>query len=292
MAQRLLSYVPRRIDKRLDRISECLQAILWNGGLIAMNDLNNRRAQFVLVGMLCLLPVVVAAEGAKKGSDQQAAPTAVSQEQRFESDAAKSQAQLIGELRALRVSQKEMAYENNSLHSMLEGDFAAAKKNYDAALSQPEYKDSPTLFGGRGQARLLSKDYKGAYDDFSRTIELIKRDQAEFSAASSGDSENKKMADSLKIELAKAIYSRAMALGGLKDYSGSLKDLDAALAVHAEAQTQKARCRVLIELKRYPEAASAYDSAIKENPLVKKPLDAKLICSVLKSQGQSVSACD
>ncbi len=210
----------------------------------------------------------------------------------FDSDAAQAENRLVDEMKKLRLSRRELLLENNALRAMLDGDYASARKSYDAAIGLPGSEHSPDLYADRGSANFMAGDFKGAYNDSNKSLQILEYMQNQRLAIIENTPNKNLDRNAYKTLIANAYFGRGSASNELGHYDDALADFNKALALAPQARILRKKSQALIALKRYQEAADAYSEAVKQDPKIKQPRDAKIICAVLQQGGQHISACE
>lgn len=167
----------------------------------------------------------------------------------------------------------------------------AAQKALDGMLRDfPEIgKQEPhAVEYQQGRIDFWRKDFKGAYEEFDKVVKAMSKKYPK------GVPPGGKYSELNTAFMSDAYFCRGAALLQLRNYPQAILDFDKAIATSQvpAAFRQLNKGRALIQMRKFKEAAGAYEAAAKIDPdWVKKEEDTAWICRVMAANGHKPEVC-
>lgn len=140
----------------------------------------------------------------------------------------------------------------------------------------------------QGLINFWKKDFEGAYLEFDKVVKGMEQQYPGGIPASDPD------AASNKSFMADAYFARGAAEMHLGSFKQAVPDIEKTIAMSSKpkAYMYGNKCRALLPLKKYKEAAEAYEVAYRINPKwAEKAEDRHRICDILQKNGFQPQAC-
>ncbi len=201
----------------------------------------------------------------------------------FEDDIASVSAKLRDEIKKNRI--KSVAAKVSEAINKHDPD--SAQKALDQILNElPELvsRESAGVWRYQGLIHLWKNNFDEAYGDFDRIVKLIEK---VYPGGIQTSSDN----FSEVVFISNAYFNRGSTALQKNLYAAAVKDIDIAISLRPAFFMYHEKTQALIGLKKYKEAAEAYDLAYKMNNQVVESPDSTYICGELAKNGISSKAC-
>jgi tetratricopeptide (TPR) repeat protein len=200
----------------------------------------------------------------------------------FEDTIAEVSAKLRKEINAFHAN----AMASKIMEALGKHDTAGAQEALKKTLSNsPEMKDNSVIKLSQGEINFWQGDFAGAYTESAAVVNHIEKFYAPRGPQKDDNqpSENAFISD--------AYFDRATAEMRIGRVEQAVKDIEKAMLFSARPYMPLNKCRALMMLQNYKEAATAYDQAFTMDEKTAESSDKKTICAILEKQGVKSKAC-
>ena len=162
-----------------------------------------------------------------------------------------------------------------------------AQKTLDAVVKDsPELKQNAVVDLFQGEIYFWKGDYKNAYASADKIVRRIEDDYGPRGPQKkdNNDSENAFLSDTY--------FNRGTAGMRLYKIKESVADFDKAFELMPRAFIPLNKCRALLAMERYQEAARAFEQAFEMNAETADSSDKDLICKHIGGHGFKIAACE
>ncbi len=193
-----------------------------------------------------------------------------------------------GILRKLMGQSRAKTYIGKVTEDLRKRDLKSAQTNLDTMVKEfPELKETQghVIQVYQGQISFWNRDYKSAYKSFNGVVLYIERLFPKGVKPEDLD-------DGDRDFVAGTYFGRGATEIQLRKYEWAVADIDKAFALIPKAYMQLNKCRALLQLKRFGDAAAAYELTYKMDPKTTESEDKNRICEKFAKNGLQPKPCE
>lgn len=236
--------------------------------------------KLILTLMLAVLPA--AASDTKAVAQSVPVPTEI-EVGNFENDVETT----WGILRKLMGQSRAKTYISNVNTDIRKRDLKSAQGNLDKLVKEfPELKETQghVIQVYQGMISFWGRDYKAAYESLNKGVLRIER-------LFPNGVKPEDLDDGDRDFVAGSYFGRGAAEIQLGKYEWAVADIDKAFLFIPKAYMQLNKCRALLQMKRFEEAAAAYELTYKMDPKTTESEDKNRICEKFGKNDLHPSPC-